>query len=302
MKTALLVVGLIVLVACALGCYFTYQSLTSTKKMLQDTQATLQDTQATLQDTQTQLQDAVDNLEGTQAELEYTATSLEQTRQELDEQKVQTDNYIQLYQDGLEEIEKTRSELDDANQKYASLQKTNSELQSSVDDLQRQLDVYKDTLGTQVFSGVLPPYNVGYLADLALIDNSNATDCTWEELVDFLREDDTDKNIYIDNVYMCGSYAQDLHNNAEAAGIRAAFVAIHFYEGSPHALNAFKTLDKGLVYIDVTGPSDGIRVSHFDKKARVEKDKTYLLTLIFPSSSIYYPPGESKVKSIEIYW
>jgi Tfp pilus assembly protein PilO len=295
MKTALLVVGIIVLVVCALGYYFTHQSLTSTKEMLQDTKATLQETQ-------TQLQSTTASLEETQNELEYTTDSLGEARQELEAQKTQTEKYVQLYDSALEELGELSGELEVINDKYSSLQEANQNLESTIEDLQKQLDVYKDTLGTQVFSGVLPPYNVGYLADLALIDNSNATDCTWEELVDFLREDDTDKNIYVDNVYMCGSYAQDLHNNAEAAGIRAAFVAIHFYEGDSHACNAFKTLDKGLVYIDVTGSSGGIRATHYDKKARVEKDKTYLLTLIFPSSSIYYPPGESKVKSIEIYW
>ena len=33
----------------------------------------------------------------------------------------------------------------------------------------------------------------------------------------------------------------------------AAFVAVHFEDGEPHALNAFRTVDAGLVFIDCTG-------------------------------------------------
>jgi len=47
-----------------------------------------------------------------------------------------------------------------------------------------------------------------------------------------------------------------VHNNAEAAGIRAALVNINFDESDKgHALNAFDTIDMGLIYIDCTGQS-----------------------------------------------
>jgi hypothetical protein len=50
-----------------------------------------------------------------------------------------------------------------------------------------------------------------------------------------------------------------LHNNAERAGIKAACVCIvlgpslEYPKGSGHALNAFDVVEKGIVYIDVTG-------------------------------------------------
>lgn len=288
MKTALVVIGAIVLVACAFGYYSSHQSLASTKEMLQDTKDVLQETQAQLQETRAQLQDVTD--------------SLGETRQELDVQKTQTDKYVQLYDSALQELGELSDELDAVNNKYSGLQQANQNLEKTIDDLQRQLDVYKNTLGIQVFSGVLPPYNTGYLEDLALINNPNAKDCTWQELVDFLREDDTDKNKYVDGVYMCGSYAQDLHNNAEARGIRAAFVAVQFYEGIGHAINAFKTLDRGLVYIDVTGSSEPSQVEHHDKEVKVERDKKYRPKLIFPHPFMIIIPNESMIKGIEIYW
>ena len=57
---------------------------------------------------------------------------------------------------------------------------------------------------------------------------------------------------------MCSDFAEDVHNNAKAAGIKAAWVSIAF-EGNDegHACNAFETTDRGLVYIDCTGDNRG---------------------------------------------
>ena len=89
---------------------------------------------------------------------------------------------------------------------------------------------------------------------IELIDNPDATNPTYTELLAFISEDKTDTNEYIIGQYVCADFAEDVHNNAEAAGIRAAWVGIDF-EGDEegHALNAFETTDKGLVYIDCTG-------------------------------------------------
>ena len=72
----------------------------------------------------------------------------------------------------------------------------------------------------------------------------------------FIRYDTTDAKPYIsegENAYVCADFAEDVHNNAEAVGIRAGWVGIRFSgteEG--HAINAFETTDRGLIYIDCT--------------------------------------------------
>ena len=91
-----------------------------------------------------------------------------------------------------------------------------------------------------------------------LINNPDATNPTFAELVAFLQRDQTDKYSYIlgppKNAYICTDFAETVHNNAEAAGIRAAWVGIDIEgEAEGHALNAFETTDLGLVYIDCTG-------------------------------------------------
>jgi len=88
---------------------------------------------------------------------------------------------------------------------------------------------------------------------IELINNPDATDPTYAGLVVFIKEDSTDKHLYSYD-YVCSDFAEAVHNNAEAAGIRAAWVAIDLEgEVEGHACNAFETTDRGLVYIDCTG-------------------------------------------------
>lgn len=91
---------------------------------------------------------------------------------------------------------------------------------------------------------------------IILDNNPDATNPTYAELVAFIKSDPTDTREYVaegSGAYVCADFAEDVHNNAERSGIRAAWVGITFEnieEG--HAINAFETTDKGLVYIDCT--------------------------------------------------
>jgi hypothetical protein len=109
--------------------------------------------------------------------------------------------------------------------------------------------------GIQVCSGVTPPYSVDDAGnEPQLVENREAHDPTWDELVAFLQRDPTNEKHYYSGVFACGSFAEELHNHAEAEGIRCAFVGVSFAGASvDHALNAFNTTDYGLVYIDDTG-------------------------------------------------
>jgi len=111
------------------------------------------------------------------------------------------------------------------------------------------------TDGVSIFHNLQPPYySKTYGEPVHLINNKDATDPTWQQLMSFLIADRTDQKEYSVFLFPCGAFAEEVHNNAEAAGIRTAWVGIDF-EGEEigHALNAFETTDKGLVYIDCTG-------------------------------------------------
>ncbi len=100
---------------------------------------------------------------------------------------------------------------------------------------------------------------------IELIPNPNATNPTYAELVAFINEDTTDSKPYLKGettlARVCADFAEDVHNNAETKGIRAAWVSIDFIGGGDgHAINAFETTDRGLVYVDCTGASLGERL------------------------------------------
>jgi hypothetical protein len=158
---------------------------------------------------------------------------------------------------------------------------------------------------------------------IILINNKNATNPTYNQLVSFLQKDKTDTYPYqyvistassfygtaeshvnlnrIQNIIdgaiqpdppkKCGDFAERLHNNAEMAGIKCAYVSIGlsgytdpYHYGIPsnsgHALNAFQTTDKGLVYIDDTNsPGPPRCVSTVD----LQVGKEYIPEDVFPS-------------------
>ena len=72
---------------------------------------------------------------------------------------------------------------------------------------------------------------------------------TYAELKQFIQNDQTDQNQYIEDVYDCHNFAADVNLNAEATGLRAAYVNIAFPDIG-HAIVAFDTVDKGIVYIE----------------------------------------------------
>jgi hypothetical protein len=203
------------------------------------------------------------------------------------------------------EIEALETELEEAEytlvQSEEELSSAGEELSScelSLASLQAELELYKDTWGSVVSSGVEPPFQ-----DADIVNDESASNPTWAELLDFLLKDETDENDYVPDVYMCGDYARDVHNNAEQAGIRTAYVAIEFAD-SYHALNAFKTADKGLVFIDCTGlQAWESGPSNRDKTVDVELGRRYIPRSLFPESgwSIRWE-SMGTVLDVQIYW
>jgi len=72
---------------------------------------------------------------------------------------------------------------------------------------------------------------------------------THKEMREFLAGDKTDLKPYIEGEYVSFDFAVELNNNAEANGIRAAYVAILSKEWG-HGMVAFETIDRGLIFIE----------------------------------------------------
>jgi hypothetical protein len=124
----------------------------------------------------------------------------------------------------------------------------------------------------QQYENRQPPVIGSHGNTVYLSNNPEAKDVDFAELESFILKDTTSEEFYLEGAADCVDFAEQVHNNAELAGIKAAFVCVSF-EGEEigHALNAFKTTDKGLVYIDCTG--QGLKSISY---TTIEGEKTWL--------------------------
>jgi len=94
-------------------------------------------------------------------------------------------------------------------------------------------------------------YQIGYLQGVK--DGAgrgyNIRDPTYQEMLDFLITDQTDKNPYNETSYVCWNFASDLMNNAFKAGYKCGWVHLAF-PNSAHAIDCFNTTDQGLVFVE----------------------------------------------------
>jgi hypothetical protein len=152
-------------------------------------------------------------------------------------------------------------------------------------------------------------YDVPYF-----VDNVNAKDCSYDDLLAFLKFDKTDqeKHSFNDILNSCERYSVTLHDNAERAGIRCGYVVITFKEMDEvygrygHALVVFRTLDRGPIFIDDTlSPKDVIPDGRsgdysFDKIGEVIVGEKYIPRRLFNLDVLYKSMGT--VESFESYW
>lgn len=135
---------------------------------------------------------------------------------------------------------------------------------------------------------------------IELINDPNSTDPTYQEMITFLRSDKTDEIEYDPDSYMCGDFAETIHNNAEAAGIKTAWVCIDFTGFTAgHACNAFNTTDRGLIFVDCTGIYP-YEPGNWDSTVEIEVGEIYQPRALFTSGETYEPMGV--VKNFEIHW
>jgi hypothetical protein len=301
----------------------TRANLVETQTALNGKISELTEVKAELVNTQGELAETTSDLTEITSELANTASELADTRDQLNEKTVALTT-------AEKELDNTKDRLDTATTELTAEKKENTTLlasntrlntdladsQNEVETLTRSIALYQETFG-EVFSGVEPYYRVNDSMPPAwnatgpfkesyrgynLINNPDAVNPTYQEVLNFIWMDTTDSYRYILNYYMCGNFAETVHNNAEAAGIRTATVFIRFEHGVGHAINAFLTTDRGLVYIDSTGASfqtwanldcivNGMKISQI-----------YMPVFLFPSSYINVYDLDNPITDIEVYW
>lgn len=131
-------------------------------------------------------------------------------------------------------------------------------------------------------------------ARLSAIEASalNLHNPTFREAVDFLEEDRTDANEYVEGEYVCSHFAADVNNNAEKQGIRCALVDVRF-PSSGHAIIAFDTTDEGMVYFDPIS----------DERVRPVVGKRYWKCIEPKPGYVYEKPSfNDTIEDIVVIW
>jgi len=262
-------------------------------------------------------------LESVQSVLTSTQAELSSTQSELTSTQAELSSMEQTLTSTMQTLTIAQAEISSLNDTLASVQNELGTTKAQLETAEAKIRLYEETLGVEVFFDVQPPYakeSIGRPLAVSLSNNSAAADPTWQELITFLLTDPTDDELYQLNTFDCANFSEMLHNNAEVAGIKAAFVAVSFSdEEEGHALNAFKTTDRGLAYVDCTGPTLTQRLQQpyleWDKIAYVVKEKEYgsvsISLTVYPEYSYYEQIGKSSgsgwlplgiVEGIEIYW
>jgi len=75
-------------------------------------------------------------------------------------------------------------------------------------------------------------------------------DPSYQEMKAFLTQDETSEQEYLRNEYICVDFAANVKANAAEEGIRCAYVVIEYLGITGHAIVAFDTTDRGLVYVE----------------------------------------------------
>jgi len=129
---------------------------------------------------------------------------------------------------------------------------------------------------------------VSHISDtgrVTILNNPDAKDVSYNELLKFLMEDQTDKLEYVEGVFSCPDFAEILQHNAEKKGINCGWVYVNVMEVTDHSLNAFMTTDKGLIFVDVSGVVAGITHPYnMDKTVILNKGSGYCAVSLFPES------------------
>ncbi len=240
----------LIIVVLAGAALFFYLNLFNTSAQLDAVGVELNATQTQLESTRTELESTAAKLGTSETELQATKTRLQSAETKL----ATTETELQLTKEGLQSAE---TELASALASINTVQTELDERESELNEL--QID----------YEGLIAGH--GY----------TIKDPAYRQMMNFIEDDDTDQAKYITGKYECVEFATDLCNRAEAIGIRCAYVSIRFPDGRGHAIVAFDTIDKGLIYIE----------PQYDDLVEIEIGKPFYKCVVPKPGYIYEKPS-----------
>jgi hypothetical protein len=120
----------------------------------------------------------------------------------------------------------------------------------------------------------------------------NLRNPTYSEVISFIASDRTNYERYDEDTFNCAHYARGVNNNSEAKGIRCGYVAVNL-SVSAHALVAFNTTDKGIIYYEPQS----------DEKVNLQVGKDYWADCVVERGSYYYlRNSDNVIQDFTIFW
>jgi len=175
--------------------------------------------------------------------------------QEGDEQQLKSDELTQIENDKAvleSQVSSLESQVLDFQSKVTVLEADKTTLQSQVSNLQSEVTTLENEVTQSYNSGFDDGKAEGY--QKGVVDGAgsgfNIRDPTYAEAMAFIVSDQTDKNEWIADEYVCMNFVADFKNNAFNAGFRAGCVYIEFPDNVVHGITCFNTLDNGLIFIE----------------------------------------------------
>jgi hypothetical protein len=213
------------------------------------------------EDKQTELTSAQNDLSATQLELKNTADNLTLTQGQLTSTR--------------DTLSSTQNDLKSTQNQVTGLQSSITGLQSDLTTVRAQVDELQTNLNrlTSSYSYV-------------------ASDPTFASMQTFLAADTTDSKPYVNGSYVCWNFASDVIADAAKQHIRCGFVYVEF-PTSAHAVVAFDTTDKGIVYIEPQS----------DEVVQLKVGVRYYQSII-PKPGYHYaqPSYDDTVKVFDVIW
>ena len=223
---------------------------------LSTTQNTLALTEDKFNAAQTELTTTQNDLNTTQGQLNTTQNELSSARNSL----VTTQDLLTTTQD---QLKMTQSQLTTTQNTLIATQTSLTTAQIQETSLQTNL-----TTATSQVTVLQNQLSSGHML----------ADPTYASMQAFIVSDKTDQNTYNVTTYNCENFSADVIANAIKQNIRCAYVAIDFPGTTGHAIVAFNTTDRGMVYIE----------PQTDEIVQLKVGADYYQSVI-PKPGYYYP-------------
>jgi len=174
-----------------------------------------------------------------------------------------------------------------------------SHMENITDELTEEIedadDLLSDIQEELELTNISLQENISELDNLKSGNNYDLHDPTYNEVVSFIAQDKTNEEEYIEDVFDCEQFAQQVNTNAENIGIRCAYVVIYFDgTNAGHGIVGFNTVDRGMVYIEPQS-------DEWVENLTVGND--FWTDCIVPNGNYYYEEAPNDtVKEVLLFW